>query len=67
MITRLESEIPGKKLYPLLEGAICSTMKLHTLEKVRNALKNEEPQVTVPKEIAEKSLKATQHMLKVSK
>ncbi len=42
-------------------------MKLHTLEKVRDALKNEEPQVTVPKEIAEKSLKATKHMLEVSK
>ena len=33
MITRINSEVPGKKLYPLLEGAICKTMKLHTLEK----------------------------------
>lgn len=66
MITRLENEIPGKKLYPLLEGAICNTMKLHTLEKVRDALKNEAPQITVPKGVAEKSLKATRHMLNVS-
>ena len=67
MITRLNSEIPGKKLYPLLEGAICETMKLHTLEKVRDALKNEAPEVTVPEEVTNKSLKAVQHMLDASK
>ena len=67
MITRLNSEIPGKKLYPLLEGAICETMKLYTLEKVRDALKNESPEVTVPDDVASKSLKAVQHMLDASK
>lgn len=67
MITRLNAEIPGKKLYPLLEGAICETMKLHTLEKVRDALKNESPEVKVPDEVANKSLKAVQHMLDASK
>ena len=67
MITRLNAEIPGKKLYPLLEGAICETMKLHTLEKVRDALKNEAPEVKVPEEVASKSLKAVQHMLEASK
>ena len=67
MITRINSEVPGKKLYPLLEGAICKTMKLHTLEKVRDALKNEAPEIVVPKKVAEKSLKAVQHMLDASK
>ena len=66
-ITRINLEIEGKKLYPLLEGAICETMKLHTLEKVRDSLVNEAPQVTLPKEVAEKSLKAVQHMLDASK
>ncbi len=67
MITRINSEIPGKKLYPLLEGAICETMKLHTLEKVRDALKTESPEVVVPDEVASKSLKAVKHMLDASK
>ena len=67
MITRLNSEIPGKKLHPMLEGAICETMKLHTLEKVRDALKNEEPVITLPDEVANKSLKAVKHMLEASK
>lgn len=42
-------------------------MKLHTLEKVRDALKNEAPEIVVPKDVAEKSLKAVQHMLESSK
>ena len=67
MITRINSEVPGKKLYPLLEGAICETMKLHTLEKVRDALVNEEPQVVLPNEVADKSRKAVEHMLEASK
>ncbi len=67
MITRINMEVPGKKIYPLLEGAICETMKLHTLEKVRDALINETPEVTLPRDVAEKSRKAVQHMLDASK
>ena len=67
MITRINSEVPGKKLYPLLEGAICKTMKLHTLEKVRDSLLNESPEVTLPEEVADKSRKAVEHMLNASK
>ena len=67
MITRINSEVPGKKLYPLLEGAICETMKLHTLEKIRDSLVNEAPEVVLPKDVADKSRKAVQHMLDVSK
>ena len=67
MITRINSEVPGKKLYPLLEGAICKTMKLHTLEKIRDSLINEAPEVRLPKDVADNSRKAVQHMLDVSK
>ena len=42
-------------------------MKLHTLEKVRDALINETPEVTLPRDVAEKSRKAVQHMLDASK
>ena len=67
MITRLKSECPDKTYYPLLEGAICKTMKLHTLEKVRDCLINEEPKIIVPEEIAEKSINAVERMLEASK
>ena len=66
-LKKYQKEVPGKKLYPLLEGAICETMKLHTLEKIRDSLVNEAPQVTLPKDVADKSKKAVQHMLDVSK
>ena len=65
MITRINSEVPDKKLYPLLEGAICKTMKLHSLELIRDALINEAPEVTLPKDVSEKSRKAVEHMLNV--
>ena len=67
LITRLKAEIPDKTYYPLLEGAICGTMKLHTLEKLRDCLVNEEPVVTVPQDIAEKSINAVERMLEASK
>ncbi len=67
MITRINNEVQNKKLYPLLEGAICETMKLHSLEKVKQALENEEPQITLPEDVCEKSLKAVEHMLNASK
>ncbi|WP_297979298.1 quinolinate synthase NadA [uncultured Methanobrevibacter sp.] len=67
LITRLEAEIPDKTYYPLLEGAICKTMKLHTLEKLKNCLINEEPRIIVPEDIAEKSISAVERMLEASK
>jgi len=67
LINRLKKEVPDKEFYPLFDEAICKTMKLHTLEKVKNALINEEFEVTVPKEIAEKSLASVQRMIDVSK
>lgn len=65
LINRLEREIPNKRYYPLLETAICKTMKLHTLEKVKDALLNEEPLIEVNEEIAKKSLDAVRKMLNV--
>ena len=67
LITRLNREIPNKKFYPLLDEAICKTMKLHSLEKVKSSLINEEFEISVAKDIAKKSLKAVQRMIDVSK
>lgn len=67
LITRLEAEFPDKTYYPLLEGAICKTMKFHTLEKLKDCLVNEEPLITVPEDIAERSISAVERMLDASK
>jgi len=66
MITGLKRENPDKTIIPLLSEAICDNMKLHTLEKVKNALLNEEYLVTVDKEIADKARNAVERMLEVS-
>ncbi|MGL6298569.1 MAG: quinolinate synthase NadA [Methanobacteriaceae archaeon] len=66
MITRINMEVPGKKLVPLLDEAICKTMKLHTLEKVKNSLENEEFIVNVNEDVAKKSLTAVEKMIEVS-
>ena len=66
MVTRLRRENPDKIIYPLLDEAICENMKLHTLEKIKNSLVNEEYLVTVDKKIADKARKAVERMLEVS-
>ena len=66
IITRLKTEAPNKKVYPLRHDAICETMKLHTLVKIRDSLLNEKPLITLEDDIVKKSLKAVNHMLKCS-
>lgn len=66
MVTRLRRENPDKLIYPLLDEAICETMKMHTLDKVKNSLIEEKFRVTIPKEIAGKARNAVERMLKVS-
>ncbi|RBQ23727.1 Quinolinate synthase A [Candidatus Methanobinarius endosymbioticus] len=67
LITRLNREIPDKNFYPLLDEAICKTMKLHSLEKVKNSLLNEKFEISVPEDVSKKSLNAVQRMIDVSK
>ena len=44
----------------------CSYMRLNTLEKLYDCLKNESPEITVDPEIAEKAVKPIQRMLEIS-
>ncbi|WP_414468360.1 quinolinate synthase [Methanobacterium sp. ACI-7] len=67
MVTRLKRENPDKTIIPALSEAICETMKLHTLEKVKNSLLNEEFVVTVDKNIADKARTSVERMIEVSK
>ncbi len=66
LITRLKRENPDKTIIPLLSDAICKTMKLHTLDKVKNSLLNEEFVVEVDAEITDKARAAVERMLEVS-
>ena len=44
----------------------CSFMRLNTLEKLYECLKNESPEITVDPEIAEKAVRPIQRMLEIS-
>lgn len=45
----------------------CAYMKLNTLEKLADCLRNESPEVTVDKKLAEKALRPIKKMLEMSK
>jgi quinolinate synthase len=66
LVTRLKRENPDKNIIPALKEAICENMKLHTLEKVRNSLVNQEFIVKVPNDIAEKAKIAIDRMIETS-
>ena len=65
-LTRVSNET-DKKLYPLLETAICETMKFHNLDNLEKALLNEEHIVEVPEDIQKKSFNAVNRMIEVTK
>ena len=66
LATRLKRENPDKEFYPLRRDAFCLTMKLITLEKIRDALKEEKYEVIVDEEIAKKARVGIQRMLDLS-
>jgi len=66
LIDRMKREHPGKEYIPAYSEAICSAMKLNTLEKIYLALKNEEPTVTLPKSIMKKARKAVERMTEIT-
>ena len=57
----------AKKFYTINERQICTDMKLVTLEKVYEVLKNESNQVQVSDELREAALKPLDRMLELAK
>lgn len=67
IIHRLEKEIPEKRFHTVSSMAICPAMKMITLEKVRDSLRELKHEVTVSEEIRVKASKAIDRMLKTVK
>ena len=63
ILHRLQKECPGKRCYPLSEGAVCRNMKKTDLAKVRDCLKTLRPRITVPQDIADRARGAIERML----
>ena len=76
MVHEMQRTCPGKEFIPVppeisesgLECSCneCQYMKLNTLEKIYNCLKNGEPAVEVDPEIAREAVKPIERMLELS-
>jgi quinolinate synthase len=62
VLHRLRKENPRKEFIPAYEGAICTNMKLNTLERVYSSLKEEKHLIRVPNAVAKKAQKALEKM-----
>jgi len=65
MIYRLKKDSPNREFYPLSPGAVCENMKKTDLFLVEKALRNLEPRVRVPEDVAARARRAIERMLEV--
>jgi quinolinate synthase len=63
IIHRLEKEAPGKLFEPVNRNAFCKYMKMITLEKLRDSLRDWKHEVTVEPEIAARARGAIERMV----
>ncbi len=66
MLHPLEQENPGKTFIPANRAAVCRYMKMITLPKLRDALRDLEPRVSVPPELAERARVPIERMVAIS-
>jgi quinolinate synthase len=65
MLYRLRRDIPNKIFHPVSPEAVCEYMKMNTLEKLLDSLKNDRIEVTVEDEVKNKAQMAIQRMLTI--
>jgi len=65
IIHRLEREVPGKRFEPVRDDAVCRYMKMTTLEKVRDSLREGKHRVVVDEETAAKARLAIERMVSI--
>jgi quinolinate synthase len=65
ILHRLHKEAPGKSFQAVSEDAVCRYMKMITLEKLRDSLRDWKHVVTVPAEIAERARGSIERMVAI--
>lgn len=65
ILHRMKKENPGKTFYPASENSVCEYMKMITPEKLYLSLLNEEFEVKVPAELADKARLPIERMLNI--
>lgn len=66
ILYRLQKENPQKSFIPLRDDMVCQFMKMITMEKLLNSLKNLEFEVKVPDDIARRARIPIERMLKLA-
>jgi quinolinate synthase len=66
MLHPLEQENPGKTFIPANRAAVCRYMKMITLPKLRDALRDLEPQVRVAPDLARRARVPIERMVAIS-
>ena len=66
ILHRMRKENPGKTFHAANENAVCEYMKMITLEKLHDALKYDQHEVKVSKELAEQAHLPIERMLSVA-
>jgi quinolinate synthase len=66
ILHRLAKEAPDKRFYAMSERAVCRYMKMITLEKLRDSLRDMKHVVTVPDETAEAARGAIRRMVEIA-
>jgi len=66
ILHRINKEVNNKKLIPLKEDAICKYMKMITLEKLYQSLKNNIFEVKVPEKITNKARLSIERMIEMT-
>jgi quinolinate synthase len=65
ILHRLAKEAPGKTFEPVREDAVCRFMKVTTLDKVRDSLRDMQHRITVEPEIADRARLAIERMVAI--
>jgi len=65
VLHRLRRENPTKQFFAAAESAECRYMKMITLERLRDSLRDVKYEVTVPEEIARRARRAIERMLAI--
>lgn len=66
ILHQLQKSSPNKKFFLLSERLICQTMKMTTLEDVRNSLRDEKIEILIDLETRNKALKSLEKMFELS-
>jgi quinolinate synthase len=62
ILHRLDQQAPGKRFVPVNREAVCQYMKMTTLEKIRDSLRQGIHEITVPTDIAARARVALERM-----